>query len=190
MNPDELRRRAEQMRRDLEEQERPTPSRGELKNTLSSTLSARPGEVAPAPVTAEPDELDRLRAEHRAHEGEKKCPDCAEWIKAEARVCRFCNWGRRPQPSAPQPSAPRPRRPEDELSPEVLAAHMRRERWRKALAPVGAVLRFLFRLVLAAFMALILLLVVAIIGGEIGWKTVIGVLVLIGIVQAAGSWRV
>lgn len=53
---------------------------------------------------AEADELDRLRAIERAqaaaHADERTCPDCAEWIKREALVCKHCGWGRPAQ--APQ----------------------------------------------------------------------------------------
>lgn len=40
--------------------------------------------------------------------GDKTCPQCAEAVKAEARVCRFCGWNfltsRSPKPPAPKNS--------------------------------------------------------------------------------------
>lgn len=39
------------------------------------------------------------------HAGEKKCPACAEWIKAEAKKCKHCG------EAVETPKAPEPRRP-------------------------------------------------------------------------------
>lgn len=39
------------------------------------------------------------------HADERKCPDCAEWVKAEARRCRFC--GAALSPVEPRPVATR-----------------------------------------------------------------------------------
>lgn len=35
--------------------------------------------------------------------GMKKCPDCAEWVRGDARVCRFCGYRFEPTPPQRQP---------------------------------------------------------------------------------------
>jgi hypothetical protein len=44
-------------------------------------------------MSARPEDMER----REANAGNKKCPHCAEWIKAEANVCRHC--GRDVSPS-------------------------------------------------------------------------------------------
>jgi uncharacterized membrane protein YdbT with pleckstrin-like domain len=68
---------------------------GELGSTLLLAIP-NPIEVQKAIL----DEVARSRrggywpagaAEPGDHAGNKKCPMCAEWVRAEARICRFCN---------------------------------------------------------------------------------------------------
>lgn len=57
---------------------------------------------------------------------ERECPDCAEAIKARARICRFCGWERRPVRQSRRRRVGERYRPSD------------RRRWWVILAVVGA----------------------------------------------------
>lgn len=37
--------------------------------------------------------------------GDKKCPQCAETVKGDARVCRFCGWNFARSAPAPRPAS-------------------------------------------------------------------------------------
>lgn len=37
--------------------------------------------------------------------GEKKCPQCAEIVKIDARVCRFCGWNFAKSAPSPRPAS-------------------------------------------------------------------------------------
>jgi hypothetical protein len=50
--------------------------------------------ILPGLVVAGIGEILRRRGQHssddRSHTDERKCPQCAEWIKADAKKCRYC----------------------------------------------------------------------------------------------------
>lgn len=67
----------------------------------------------------DPSELDDLDDDDDTRE----CPDCAERIKARARVCRFCGWGREQSSKGKVPSAKRGHmRSRDPGSPAAVSA--------------------------------------------------------------------
>jgi hypothetical protein len=60
-----------------------------------------PAEAVESRPEAEPARVEPSAAERPAEvERFKKCPDCAERVLAEARVCRFCGYRFEPPPSA------------------------------------------------------------------------------------------
>lgn len=52
-----------------------------------------------------PQQMEERAALQAVAAGNLKCPSCAEWIKREAKVCRFCGRDVEPNPTA-TPVAP------------------------------------------------------------------------------------
>lgn len=69
-----------------------------LKNSADVRITDRSVEhYPPTPIPTVPDRGDAPRSEAALPPATKVCPDCAEEVRVEARICRFCRHEFAPQ---------------------------------------------------------------------------------------------